>query len=150
MALRQIMTEGEACLRKVCRPVDCFDASLAALLDDMAETMHDAQGVGLAAPQVGLLRRVVVIDVGDGVHDLINPVIVEQNGEQTGPEGCLSIPGESWIVTRPMHVVCNAQDRTGKAITLEGEGLLARAICHELDHLDGILYTDLTDTPVED
>ena len=142
MATRKIVTLGEDCLRKVCRPVEKFDRRLHHLLDDMAETMYEAEGVGLAAPQVGILRRVVVIDVGDALFELINPVIVEQEGEQVGSEGCLSSPGESHTVKRPMRVVCQAQDRDGRTYRLEGEELLARAICHELDHLDGVLYID--------
>ena len=142
MAIRQIMELGEPCLRKVCRPVDKFDQKLWDLLDDMAETMYEAEGVGLAAPQVGILRRIVVIDIGDALFELINPRIFETKGEQTGPEGCLSIPGESREVTRPMTVICEAQDRNGKNFRLKGDGLLARAICHELDHLDGVLYID--------
>ncbi len=145
MAIRNIMQEGEPCLRKICRPVTDFDARLWALLDDMNETMRSADGVGLAAPQVGILRRAVVIDIGEGLHELINPEIIAQSGEQRGPEGCLSLPGESWIVTRPNCVTCRAQDRFGKAFEIKGEGLMARAICHELDHLDGRLYIDLAE-----
>ena len=149
MAIRKIMELGEECLRKVCRPVEKFDSRTADLLDDLAETMYEFEGVGLAAPQVGILRRMVVIDTGEGLFELINPKIIEKSGEQTGPEGCLSIPGQSRIVTRPMHVVCEAQDRDGKTFRLTGEGLLARAICHELDHLDGVLYIDLSDEEPE-
>ena len=117
---------------------------LSALIDDMFETMYEANGVGLAAPQVGVLRRIVVIDtMEDNPLVLVNPEIIEEDGEQTGPEGCLSLPGLQGDVTRPQHVVCKALDRNMNEITVEGEDLLARAICHELDHLDGILYKDL-------
>ena len=144
MALRNIVKEGDDRLRKVCRPVEKFDARLHELLDDMAETMHAADGVGLAAPQVGILRRVVVIDIGDGVIDLINPKIVyESRAVQTGAEGCLSSPGEYGEVTRPMKVVCEYYDRFGEKKEIEGEQLLARALCHECDHLDGKLFKDI-------
>lgn len=144
MALREIVKFGEDILRKRCREVTGFDAKLAALLDDMAETLRSADGVGLAAPQVGILRRAVVVDVRDGrgTIELVNPVLTEQYGVQTGNEGCLSAPGEWCMVERPMRVTVKAFDRTGKEITVKGEGLLARAICHELDHLEGILFTD--------
>ena len=140
MALRNIVTEGDSVLTKKCRPVEKFDARLHELLDDMIETLHHANGAGLAAPQVGMLRRVVVIDVGEGVIELVNPVIVEESGEQTAVEGCLSIPGEWGITVRPQKIKVKAQDRYGNAFEKEGEDLLARAFCHELDHLDGILF----------
>lgn len=140
MALRNIVTEGDSVLLKNCRPVEKFDARLHELIDDMAETMAKANGVGLAAPQVGVLRRVVVIDVGEGVIELVNPVIIESSGEQQAVEGCLSIPGEYGITVRPQKVKVKAKDRNGKEFEIEGEDLLARAFCHELDHLDGILF----------
>ena len=143
MAKRTIRTDGDDVLRKVCKPVKCMTARTEELIDDMFETMYDSNGVGLAAPQVGVLKRIVVIDVMDGNPlVLINPEIVETEGEQTGPEGCLSLPGLEGEVTRPERVVCKALDRNMDEITVEGEGLLARCICHELDHLDGILYKD--------
>lgn len=140
MAIRNIVKEGDEVLSKICRPVEKFDDKLAELLDDMAETMELADGVGLAAPQIGVLRRVVVVNVGDGVIELINPKIIEQSGEQRDVEGCLSCPGEYGITMRPMHVVVEAQNRNGSSFTVEGEDLKARAFCHELDHLDGILF----------
>lgn len=145
MAIREIRKEGDEVLRKTCRVVTDFDDRLAQLLDDMAETMHEANGVGLAAPQVGILKRVVVIDVGDGVIELINPVITKTRGRQVGEEGCLSCPGEYGIVKRPNHVWVRAQDRHGNPIQMDGKELLARAFCHEIDHLDGILYKDLVE-----
>ena len=150
MAIRIIVREGDEILRKKCRPVEKFDQKLWQLLDDMAETMHAADGVGLAGPQVGMLRRVVVMDVGDGVIEMINPEIVSTDGEQEGPEGCLSCPGEQWMVKRHMHAVARALDRHGNQIQVEGEGLLARCICHEIDHLDGILFKDKGTPIVED
>lgn len=142
MAIRNIVKEGDSVLTKKCRPVEKFDDRLHMLLDDMAETMYQANGVGLAAPQVGILRRVVVIDVGEGLIELINPRIVMTSGEQTESEGCLSCPGEYGVTRRPMHVTVKAQDRFGKEITVSGSELLARAFCHELDHLDGILFKE--------
>lgn len=139
MAIRNIVKEGDEILTKVCRPVEKFDHKLGILLDDMYETMKN-DGVGLAAPQVGILRRAVVIDVGEGPIELLNPVITEQSGKQEGPEGCLSCPGQYGIVIRPMHVKVKAQDRKGKFFEIEGEDLLARAFCHEIDHLDGIMF----------
>jgi peptide deformylase len=139
MAVRNIVKEGDEILTKVCRPVEKFDDKLGVLLDDMYETMKD-DGVGLAAPQVGILRRAVVIDVGEGRIELLNPVIIEQSGKQEGAEGCLSCPGQYGIVVRPMHVKVKAQDRKGKFFEVEGEDLLARAFCHEIDHLDGIMF----------
>lgn len=142
MALRNILTEEDPTLRKVSRPVTKFDDRLHELLDDMAETLEDARGVGLAAPQVGILRRVVVVDVGEEILELINPEIISQSGEQTGLEGCLSVPGKYGIVTRPNVVKVRAQDRFGEWYEAEGEELIARAFCHELEHLDGHLYVD--------
>ena len=142
MAIRQIVKEGDDVLTKKCREVVKFDDRLFTLLEDMKETLELAQGVGLAAPQVGILRRVVIIDIGEGPIELINPVIIEQSGEQEGLEGCLSCPGEWGITKRPMNVTVKAQDRNGKEFTMSGEGLLAKAFCHELDHLDGILYKE--------
>ncbi|MCI9273081.1 MAG: peptide deformylase [Clostridiales bacterium] len=140
MAIRNIVKEGDEILSKACRPVEKFDDKLGQLLDDMAETMKLADGVGLAAPQIGVLRRVVVVDVGEGVIELVNPKIIRQDGEQRDVEGCLSCPGEYGITMRPMHVVVEAKDRFGNTFTVEGEELKARAFCHELDHLDGILF----------
>ena len=143
MAIRNIVKEGDPILHKKCRPVEKFDSRLHQLLDDMAETMHDACGVGLAGPQVGTLRRVVVVDIGEGVIELINPKIVMKAGEQVTAEGCLSCPGEFGLTKRPMYVTVLAQDRNGNEITVKGEGLLAKAFCHEIDHLDGILYKQI-------
>ena len=143
MALRNIRIDGDDILRKKCRPVEAMTPKIQELIDDMLETMYEADGVGLAAPQVGILRRLVVIDVGEGPLVLINPEIIEKSGEQTGMEGCLSLPGKAGEVTRPNHVVCKAFNEDMEEIIVEGEELLARAICHELDHLDGILYKDL-------
>lgn len=142
MAIRTIVTLGDDILRKVCRSQLTFDERLATVLDDMAETMYKAEGVGLAAPQVGILRRYCVVDVGDGLIELVNPVIENQNGAQTGEEGCLSIPGRYEAVTRPMTVTVRAQDRNGKSFTITADGFKARALCHEIDHLDGVLYID--------
>ncbi len=142
---RKLVTIGNETLRKTCKPVEKFDLRLHLLLRDMAETMYHAEGVGLAAPQVGILRRVVVIDVGDGIIELVNPRMLSSSGEQAGPEGCLSVPGRRGYVVRPQKVKVEAQDRTGKKFVLEGEDLLARALCHEMDHLDGILYVDIMD-----
>ena len=141
MALRNILKEGDERLRKKSRPVTDFNERLWTLLDDMYETMKDG-GVGIAAPQVGVLRRAVVIDVGEGKHELVNPVIVEQSGDQCGGEGCLSIPGQSGLVHRPAQLRLKAQDRYGKPFELEAEGYFAVAVCHEVDHLDGILFID--------
>ena len=143
MAKRRIMTGDAECLYKVCRKVDNFDKRLAVLLDDMAETMYAAEGCGLAAPQVGVLRRVVVIDTGDsGLLELVDPQIIEAEGEQQETEGCLSLPGEWGITRRPAKVTVRAMNRNGEMFEVTGEGLLARALCHELDHLDGKLFTD--------
>lgn len=140
MAIRNIIKEDDAFLHKKCRTVEKFDKRLAELLDDMSETLHEADGVGLAAIQVGVLRRAVVIDVGDGIRELVNPVILEKDGEQEAVEGCLSVPGTWGKTKRPKHVKVRAQDRNGNFFEYEGEGLLAVASCHELDHLDGILF----------
>ena len=152
MALRNIMEQGEKCLEKHCRPVTEFNEKLHTLLDDMAETLMKANGVGLAAPQVGILRRVVVIDVGDdhGLIELVNPEIIATEGEQAGSEGCLSVPGRRGYVVRPNKVTVRAQDRKGKKFEITGEGLLARALCHEIDHLDGIIYVDKMDHEIFD
>ena len=143
MGLRKIMTVKEPCLHKVCRPVEKFDGRLHKLLDDMKETLIDANGVGLAAPQVGILRRVVLVDTGDEVLELINPSLLETSGEQVGAEGCLSVPGKYGLVKRPNYAKVRAQDRNGNWFEAEGEELIARCFCHELDHLDGILYTEV-------
>ena len=142
MALRNIMNESESVLRKKCRPVTEFNERLHILLDDMKETLINANGAGLAAPQVGVLRRVAVVSVDEDYFELINPEIIETSGEETSPEGCLSIPGVCGTVSRPYRVTVKAQDRFGKEFTATGEGLLARAFCHELDHLDGVLFVD--------
>ena len=145
MGLRKILTDKDPALHKVCRPVDSFDWRLHKLLDDMRETLIDANGVGLAAPQVGILRRVVLVDNGQEILELVNPELVETDGEQVGAEGCLSVPGRYGLVTRPNHARVLAQDRDGNWFEAEGEGLTARCFCHELDHLDGILYTQVMD-----
>lgn len=142
MALRQIVQIGEPVLRKKSKKVEKIDKKIIQLLDDMADTMYDADGVGLAAPQVGILKRVVVIDIGEGLIELINPEIIETSGEQTDSEGCLSVVGRSGEVTRPYLVKVRALNREGKLIEIEGEDLLARAFCHEIDHLEGILFVD--------
>lgn len=142
MALRQIVKIGEPVLRKKSKVVKEINEKIIQLLDDMAETMYDADGVGLAAPQVGILKRIVVIDIGEGLIELINPEIIETEGEYLDNEGCLSVPGESGDVLRPYKVKVRAQNRFGETVELEGEELLARAFCHEIDHLDGILYVD--------
>lgn len=142
MALRKILTVEDPALHKVCRPVTKFDEKLHALLDDMNETLVESGGVGLAAPQIGILRRVVVIDLGDEIVELVNPEILEMSGEQDGAEGCLSVPEEYWLVKRPNVVKAKAQDRYGEWFEIEGEELIARCICHECDHLDGHIYTE--------
>ena len=142
MGIRNILTDQEPSLHKTCRPVVAFDKKLHKLLDDMGETMRDANGVGLAAPQVGILRRVVTVDLGDEILELVNPELVETDGEQTGPEGCLSVPGKYGLVTRPYYAKVRAQDRDGNWFEAEGEELIARCFCHELAHLDGIVYTE--------
>ena len=153
MALRKIALEGEACLSKMCRPVTDFNSRLHTLLDDLADTLADSGGVGLAAPQVGVLRRVcVVLDEEDQLIELVNPEIIYTEGEQTGLEGCLSLPGKYGIVTRPEHVVIRAQDRNGDWYEYEGDEILARCFLHEIDHLDGHMYTEIAEkmlTPEE-
>ena len=143
MALRTILTTREPALHKTCKPVTDFNARLHKLLDDMHETLAQANGVGLAAPQVGILRRVVLVDNGEEVLELINPTLVETSGEQVGPEGCLSVPGKYGLVKRPNYAKVRAQDRYGNWYEADGEGLTARCFCHELDHLDGIVYTEV-------
>ena len=142
MALRKIVVEGDPVLKKKSRPVEKFDARLAELLDDMRQTLYSAEGVGLAAVQIGVLRRVVVVDVGDGLLELVNPEIIEAEGEQRESEGCLSLPGEYGETIRPAVVKVKAQNREGKWCIYKGDGLKARCFCHEIDHLDGILFTE--------
>ena len=143
MALRKILTDKEPALHKVCKPVTAFDGKLHRLLDDMAYTLEKANGVGLAAPQVGILRRVVIVDTGEGILELVNPSLLETDGEQEGAEGCLSVPGKYGLVKRPYYAKVKAQDRYGDWYEVEGEELIARCFCHELDHLDGIIYTEV-------
>ena len=150
MALRRILTHREPALHKTCKPVTNFDAKLHKLLDDMHETLEDSGGVGLAAPQVGILRRVVLVDNGEEVLELINPTLVETSGEQEGAEGCLSVPGKYGLVKRPYYVKVRAQDRNGNWFETDGEELTARCFCHELDHLDGILYTQVMERYLTD
>ena len=141
MGLRKILTDKDPALHKVCKPVVNFDGKLHKLLDDMAETLEEANGVGLAAPQVGILRRVVIVDTGEEILELVNPTLLETDGEQVGPEGCLSVPGKYGLVKRPYYAKVRAQDRYGEWFEAEGEELIGRCFCHELDHLDGIVYT---------
>jgi peptide deformylase len=143
MGLRKILTVSEPALRKVCKPMVNFDNRLFRLLEDMRETLIDSGGVGLAAPQVGILRRVVLVDTGEEILELINPTLVAVDGEQIGAEGCLSVPGKYGLVKRPYWAKVRAQDRNGNWFEAEGEELIARCFCHELDHLDGIIYTDV-------
>lgn len=150
MAIRKIREMGDDVLTKVCKEVEKVTPRTKVLIDDMFDTMYDAMGVGLAAPQVGVLKRIVTIDVGEGPILLINPEIIETSGEQTGEEGCLSVPGKSGVVTRPNYVKVRAFDEDMKEIVLEGEGLLARAFCHEIDHLDGHLYVEKVEGELED
>ena len=150
MGLRKILTVEESALHKTCRPVESFDKKLHALLKDMEETLIESGGVGLAAPQVGILRRVVLVDTGEEILELINPVLVETDGEQVGPEGCLSVPGKYGLVKRPYYAKVRAQDRDGNWFEAEGEELIARCFCHELDHLDGIIYTEVMDRYLTD
>lgn len=145
MGIRKILTVDEPALHKVCKSVTNFDAKLHKLLDDMRETLIASGGVGLAAPQVGILRRVVLVDNGEEILELVNPVLVETDGEQSGPEGCLSVPDKYGIVKRPYYAKVHAQDRNGQWFEAEGEELTARCFCHELDHLDGIIYTEVMD-----
>lgn len=149
MALRNIRKNQDPVLYKKCKKVIKFDARLGELIDDMIDTMNDADGVGLAAPQVGVLKRVVVIDIGEGPVEMVNPIIIEQSGEQGGMEGCLSFPGESGYVVRPNWVKVEAYDRHGDLYEYEGEGLFARAVFHECDHLDGKVYLRLVTEPPE-
>ena len=150
MAIRRIREMGDEILEKVCKEVPKMTLRTSVLIDDMLDTMYDAMGVGLAAPQVGILKRIVVIDVGAGPLVLINPEILETSGEQTGEEGCLSVPGKYGIVTRPEHVKFRALNEQVEEYEMEAEGLLARAVCHELDHLDGHLYVDKTEDGLHD
>ena len=155
MGLRKILTDQDPALHKVCKSVEKFDWRLHKLLDDMAETLEEANGVGLAAPQVGILRRVVIVDTGEEILELVNPVMLETSGEQVGAEGCLSVPGKYGLVKRPYIAKVKAQDRYGDWYEVEGEELIARCFCHELDHLDGIVYTEkmerfLTDEELEE
>ena len=153
MGLRKILTDKEPALHKTCRPVTEFDAKLHKLLDDMKETLIESGGVGLAAPQVGILRRVFLVDVGvedNEIVEFINPEILETEGEQTGPEGCLSVPGKYGLVTRPYYAKVRAQDRYGEWFEAEGEELIGRCFCHEYDHLDGIIYTEIMERFLSD
>ena len=155
MALRKILNDQEPALHKVCRPVEDFNSKLHILLDDMRETLIESGGVGLAAPQVGILRRVVLVDNGEEILELVNPTLLETDGDQEGPEGCLSVEGKYGLVKRPYYAKVRAQDRYGNWFEAEGEELTARCFCHELDHLDGILYTQvmerfLTDKEVKE
>lgn len=150
MALRKIRIQGDSVLTKVCRPVEKMTPRIKTLIEDMLDTMYDADGVGLAAPQVGVLRQVVVIDVGEGPIVMVNPEIIESDGSQTGEEGCLSLPGKSGVVTRPNHVKARAYNENMELYEIEGEELLARAICHELDHLEGHMYTEKVEGPLHD
>ena len=143
MGLRKILTDKDPALHKVCKPVEVFDKKLHKLLDDMRETLIDSNGVGLAAPQMGILRRVVLVDTGEEILELVNPELVETDGEQVGAEGCLSVPGKYGLVKRPYYAKVRAQDRFGEWYEAEGEEIIARCFCHELDHLDGILYTQI-------
>ena len=154
MGIRKILTDRDPALHKTCKPVTRFDFRLHKLLDDMKETLVQSGGVGLAAPQVGILRRVVVVDTGEEIIELVNPSLLETDGEQIGPEGCLSFPGKYGLVKRPNCASVRAQDRDGNWFVVEGEGLTARCFCHELDHLDGIMFMEvmerfLTDEEME-
>ena len=150
MAIREVRIMGDDILEKQCKPVTKMTMRTKILIEDMLDTMYEKYGVGLAAPQVGVLKQIVVIDVGEGPIVLINPEIIETSGEQTGEEGCLSLPGKSGIVTRPNYVKVKALNENMEPYELEGEGLLARAICHECDHLDGKLYVDLVEGELHD
>ncbi len=149
MAIRNIVKHGDDVLTKKCRTVEKFDERLEILIEDLFDTLYDSGGAGLAAPQVGVMRRVAVIDIDDEPYELVNPEIIATEGEQTGPEGCLSYPGKFGIVTRPMKVKVRAQDRKGEWHEYEGEELLARAFCHETDHLDGNMFMDLVTEWIE-
>lgn len=150
MALRKILTVQEPALHKTCRPVESFDSKLHVLLDDMRQTLIQSGGVGLAAPQVGILRRVVLVDNGKEILELVNPQLVETSGEQVGAEGCLSVPGRYGLVKRPNYAKVKAQDRYGNWFETDGEELTARCFCHELDHLDGIIYTEVMERYLTD
>ena len=150
MGIRRILTHREPALHKTCKPVVNFDAKLHKLLDDMRETLLDSGGVGLAAPQIGILRRVVLVDNGEEILELVNPTMVETDGEQVGAEGCLSVPGKYGLVKRPYYAKVRAQDRDGNWYEAEGEELTARCFCHELDHLDGIIYTEVMERYLTD
>ena len=150
MGLRKILTDKEPALHKVCKPVEKFDWKLHKLLDDMRETLIESNGVGLAAPQVGILRRVVLVDTGEEILELVNPELLETDGEQVGSEGCLSVPGKYGLVKRPYYARVRAQDRDGNWYEAEGEEIIARCFCHELDHLDGILYTQVMERYLTD
>ena len=145
MGIRKILTDKDPALHKTCREIEKFDRRLHKLLDDMRDTLEEANGVGLAAPQVGILRRVVIVDTGEEILELVNPTLVETDGEQEGPEGCLSVPGKYGLVKRPYYAKVRAQDRYGEWYEAEAEELIARCFCHELDHLDGIVYTEVMD-----
>ena len=145
MALRRILSHRNPALHKVCKPVESFDEKLHKLLDDMRDTLLESGGVGLAAPQIGILRRVVLVDNGETILELVNPELVETDGDQEGAEGCLSVPGKYGWVKRPYYAKVKAQDRNGNWYETDGEELTARCFCHELDHLDGILYTQIMD-----
>ena len=149
MAIREIRTKGDEVLRKKSKDVLEINENILTLLDDMADTMYDANGVGLAAPQIGVLRKVVVIDIGDGIVELINPEILETSGTQTGDEGCLSVPGKIGEVTRPNYCKVKALNRKGEEIIIEGTELMARALCHEIDHLNGELFIDKVEGELE-
>ena len=150
MAIRQIRVQGDPVLEKTCKEVKEVTPKIITLIDDMLETMYEANGVGLAAPQVGILKRIVVMDVGEGPIVMINPVIVETDGEQTGDEGCLSVPGKAGQVTRPNHVIARFMDEELNECEIEGTELLARCICHETDHLDGHLYVEKVEGPLHE
>ena len=150
MAIRNIRTMGDECLQKVCKPVKENNEKLQILIDDMLDTMYEADGVGLAAPQVGIIKRLCVIDVGEGPIVMINPEILETSGEQTGTEGCLSVPGKFGIVTRPNYVKAKALDRDFNEFEVDGEELLARAILHEVAHRDGLLFVEVTEVELMD
>ncbi len=150
MALRQIRMVGDPVLTKTCREITEITPKITQLIDDMFETMYEANGVGLAGPQVGILKRIVTIDTGEGPLVMINPKIIEKSGSQTGEEGCLSLPGKAGIVTRPSHVKARAFDEEMQEYEIEADDLLARAICHELDHLDGHIYTELVEGELHD
>ena len=150
MALRTIRIQGDPVLTKKCREINEMTPKIKELIDDMLDTMYEANGVGLAGPQVGVLKRIVVIDIGEGPVVMINPLILEKSGEQTGDEGCLSLPGKAGTVTRPNYVKARAFDENMEEYEIEGTELMARAICHELDHLDGHMYTEIVEGPLHD